>query len=157
LTAQMQSQLVAELKGALAAEGPAGAIGVCHHVAPMVAAGLAEDNGWRVGRTALRIRNPANAPTGDERGILLGYMARQAGGQDPSSMETIRIVTEADGRQFVHYMKAIPMGEPCLACHGTEIESAVKDRVAELYPDDQATGFAVGDIRGAFTLYKPIN
>ncbi|MGO9473894.1 MAG: DUF3365 domain-containing protein [Rhodomicrobium sp.] len=32
----------------------------------------------------------------------------------------------------------------------------MKAKLAELYPNDQAIGFKVGDIRGAFTLSKPV-
>jgi hypothetical protein len=28
--------------------------------------------------------------------------------------------------------------------------------IRDLYPEDQATGFSPGDIRGAFTILKPL-
>ena len=35
-------------------------------------------------------------------------------------------------------------------------EAAARAKLAELYPADRATGFQAGDIRGAFTLSKPL-
>ncbi len=49
-------------------------------------------------------------------------------------------------------MKAIPLQEGCLGCHGSEIKPAIAAALNEKYPNDQATGYSVGDIRGAFTL-----
>jgi hypothetical protein len=49
-------------------------------------------------------------------------------------------------------MKAIPTAELCTTCHGSNLDPAIAARLAELYPADRATRFAVGDIRGAFTI-----
>jgi hypothetical protein len=38
----------------------------------------------------------------------------------------------------------------CLQCHGANIAPPVAAKLAELYPEDQATGFAAGDFRGLF-------
>ena len=53
-------------------------------------------------------------------------------------------------------MKAIPPAGLCLACHGEQLDSVVKARLETLYPDDQALGYRVGDIRGAFTITQPL-
>ena len=54
-------------------------------------------------------------------------------------------------------MKAIPTAELCLACHGTKIDPVVAAKLTELYPRDQARGYKVGDIRGAFTFIEPLS
>jgi len=49
--------------------------------------------------------------------------------------------------------KAIPTAaEPCLMCHGSGLDPALKAEIERLYPDDQATGFKAGELRGAFTV-----
>jgi hypothetical protein len=49
--------------------------------------------------------------------------------------------------------KAIPTAaEPCLMCHGSGLDPALKAEIERLYPDDQATGFKAGERRGAFTV-----
>jgi hypothetical protein len=46
----------------------------------------------------------------------------------------------------------IRVGEMCLQCHGERAEIGEKTlaRIEELYPEDSATGFAAGDLRGWF-------
>ena len=53
------------------------------------------------------------------------------------------------------YVEPITVQPLCLACHGSEIVPDVADRISELYPEDRATGFAVGDLRGVFWVEFP--
>ena len=49
----------------------------------------------------------------------------------------------------------ISIGNPlCLTCHGEAdaLPPAIRDRLAESYPDDRAVGYAEGDLRGAFVV-----
>lgn len=152
---QLRSEMMTLLQETMKAEGPAGATGVCRHLAPQISERIEAETGWTIRRTALRARNPANAPREEEKGVLLSFLARNLAGQSPAQLETIRLI-ERDGEPTVHYMRAIPTMEPCLACHGEKLTPEVAAAIAENYPDDQATGFKVGDIRGAFSLYKPL-
>lgn len=52
------------------------------------------------------------------------------------------------------YMKAIPTDKVCLACHGTKVDSTLREAINNKYPQDRAVGFTLEDIRGAFTLSK---
>jgi hypothetical protein len=54
-------------------------------------------------------------------------------------------------------MKAIPTAELCITCHGSNLDPAIAATLAEFYPADRATRFAVGDIRGAFTIEQPMS
>ena len=63
---------------------------------------------------------------------------------------------ENDGKKNFRFMKAIPTGEVCLKCHGSEMKPGIKAKLQELYPNDKATGFKLGDIRGAFTITQPM-
>lgn len=60
-------------------------------------------------------------------------------------------VEEQGGAAF-RYMRAIPTGGVCLACHGSDIAPEVKAAIAAAYPQDQATGFKMGQLRGAFSI-----
>jgi len=40
----------------------------------------------------------------------------------------------------------------CLACHGDNIAPEVTAAIRAHYPEDQATGFATGQLRGAFSI-----
>lgn len=144
------------LKAAVAEDGFAHAIGVCHQAAPEIAEAVSAESGWRVGRTALRLRNPENAPSAAERAVLEDFLRRAEAGEDIAKMEHTAEI-QRDGRRMLHYMKAIPVGEVCTTCHGQSVEPALLARIRQSYPADQATGFALGDLRGAFTLYKPLD
>jgi hypothetical protein len=53
-------------------------------------------------------------------------------------------------------MKAIPTAAVCLVCHGETVEGALGEKIKALYPQDRATGYRLGDIRGAFTITQPL-
>ncbi len=72
-------------------------------------------------------------------------------GEPMATMEA----TSYDGEYF-RYMKAIPMQGQCAACHGGRVNPELYQTIHALYPQDQATGFHVGDMRGAFTITIPI-
>ena len=46
----------------------------------------------------------------------------------------------------------------CLKCHGAQatLSPAVKEKLSALYPQDKATGYSLGQIRGAMTIRKPL-
>ena len=62
-----------------------------------------------------------------------------------------------NGRQVFRYMKAIPTAPICVTCYGADIDADLAAELDRLYPTDQARGFAVGDIRGAFTVRKALD
>lgn len=157
LIKQFATQLKGELVAAMKAGGPTNAISVCKDKAPAIAASLSEQSGWDVARTSLKTRNPNNAPDDWERAVMEQFEADKAAGKDPKTLAKAEVV-EADGGKTFRFMKAIPTGEVCLACHGGDnVKPEVEAKLAELYPQDTARGFSVGDIRGAFTLSKPLN
>jgi hypothetical protein len=80
-----------------------------------------------------------------------------AAGEDPAGLEFAE-VSELDGRRVVRFMKAIPMKEFCLRCHGDPagMKPELKGTIAKLYPDDAAVGFKAGDLRGAFSVTRPL-
>jgi hypothetical protein len=155
LVAEFGGELKGQLQEALAKGGPAQAIQVCSKIAPEVSARLSERTGWRVGRTALRVRNDVNKPQAWERAVLEDFERRKASGEDPRKMEHYEIV-EDSGKKYFRYMKAIPMGAPCLACHGKKIAGDLTQLLDAHYPEDQARGFSIGEIRGAFTVTQTI-
>jgi hypothetical protein len=155
IVAKFAGKLKGELVTAMKAGGPVKAIEVCKVVAPAIAGDVSTD-GWTVKRTSLKLRNAKAAPDAWEKQTLEKFEAEKAKGADVTKLERSEIV-DAGGVRTFRYMKAIPTAEkPCLACHGGSIAGPVKAKLAELYPQDKATGFKAGDIRGAFTLSKPL-
>ena len=145
--------LQAELKLAMKEGGPVNAIGVCNTKAPPITQAIAMEQGLKLSRVSLRNRNPANAPEDWQMAVLQSFENRKDEGEDPASLSWHEIAN-VDGRQQFRFMKAIPTAPLCLQCHGSAITQEVEARLNELYPQDQATGFEAGDIRGAFVVTR---
>lgn len=153
-SAQLGSRLVSTLREALASRGPMGGVEVCKIRAPEIAARISGDR-FDVGRTALRVRNPDNAPDAWEKSVLERFANSMSLGADSDDKQPVleewRVEMTEEGR-VGRYMKAIPTGPQCVVCHGETVAPALAETIQRLYPDDQATGFAPGDLRGAFTV-----
>jgi len=148
----LKEQLVAAIK----AGGPIAAVAVCRTIAPAISEDKSRTYGIKVGRTALKVRNRDNAPDAFERRVLEEFVRRIDSGADPAGLEHAEMVTEG-GETLFRYMKAIPTAaEPCLACHGPSLKPELRAEILRLYPDDQATAFSVGDLRGAFTVTQKV-
>jgi hypothetical protein len=145
----------AELRGALQAAmeqgGALAAIQVCHEEAPLIARQAAETSGAEVGRTSTKVRNPANQPDPHQRAVLAEFAERLAAG--PADPPPERLDVLEDGR--VRYMSAIVIQPPCLACHGESLAAPVAEAIDARYPEDEARGYALGDLRGAFSITWP--
>ena len=154
LAMQLGGQLKAELTKAIAEGGPMAAINVCYLRAPEIAAQLSQASGARVGRTALRVRNPSNAPDDLERTVLEQFAADLGSGPIDRPLEAVFEIRRGDAVER-RYMRAIPTDALCLTCHGKTIAPELAAAIARDYPKDQATGFEQGQLRGAFSVVWP--
>lgn len=137
-----------ELKAALVEgmqQGPAEAIGACRMEAPKIAESLSVD-GVAVGRTSHRLRNPTNTGPLWAEGLLDSYLS------EDSKLKPF-IARLEDGR--IGYAEPIMVQPLCLACHGETLAPEIRLQIDELYPEDAATGFKVGDLRGIFWAEFP--
>jgi hypothetical protein len=152
LAEQFIGQLKPQLKQGIAAGGPAGAIEVCAHVAPRIADTLAAQSGWRVRRVSLKSRNASRAvPDTWERSVLETFDQRQQAGENAASLVHSEI---ASGRY--RYMQAQAVAPLCLNCHGEALSEPVRAVLSEYYPDDWATGYRPGQVRGAISLSRDL-
>jgi len=136
----MFGALLGRLGEAMAEGGPGPAIDVCRVDAPRIAGEVAEARDLRIGRTSFKLRNPANAaPAWVEPAVL----ARRA--------TPARYVAD-DGT--IGVLEPIMTLASCLACHGAadQLAPGVPEALAVAYPDDRATGFEAGDLRGWFWM-----
>jgi hypothetical protein len=140
-----KSELMAALTTAVTRD-PVEAIGVCMVKAPQIATEIAQGNGVRVGRTSHKLRNPANSPSGWNHRWLRHYL-ENPDDQDPHA--------EYIGPETIGYVEPIFVKPMCLTCHGQTIAPEIEEKIAELYPKDQARGFEAGDFRGIFWLEMP--
>jgi hypothetical protein len=150
-------KLGGELKAAVAASGPEGAIGVCKERAPQIAADVSKQFGFDVKRVSPKNRNPAGAPDAWEAEAQAGLEKRLAAGEKPETLDTWQIVSTPSGKQF-RYAKALPVQQLCLTCHGdpASIPDGVKARLAAEYPHDKAIGYAPGMVRGIVSVKRAL-
>lgn len=138
----MFTSLKGRLMEVAGSDGPAAAIEVCSKEAPQIAEETSQEHGVTIGRTSFRLRNKDNAPPTWAAQLVADRVAEPTyltKGGKLAALLPIRIQAQ------------------CLMCHGSDdiIPSEVKDALAEHYPDDQATGFKDGDLRGWFHVEVP--
>jgi hypothetical protein len=131
-------KLSGRLMEVIGSQGPAAAIAVCKSEAPQIAESVGQQEGVKIGRTALKLRNPANQPPAWAASLL------------DESQDQPKFLTLQDGRAAA--LLPIKLKALCLMCHGPEdqIMPQIKNQLVTLYPDDRATGFQEGDLRGWF-------
>lgn len=159
LSDQLVQQVRGELVKSMETSGPLRSIIVCKYTVPEISSALSRKSGARVTRVALSARNPVlGGPDAWERKVLTEFDARVEAGEKADGLERAEIVAEGAQRYF-RYMRALPMAPLCLACHGPadQIAPAVKAQLAAEYPMDRATGYRLGQVRGAVTVKRPLD
>lgn len=152
VTTQYQDELKTALLSAIESGGPKKGVEVCKERAINIAQEVSEESGWQVSRVSLKARNTKNQPSEHEREILEQFEMSVADGKSTQAMEWWQSKSE---QQI--YMKAITTGGLCLTCHGENVDPELKEVILNNYPRDTATGFKLGDIRGAFVLKRSTN
>lgn len=155
ITKAFAGALKKELMKAMKAGGPINALEVCNTEAMTITKQAAIDHNAMVTRVSLKNRNPANVPNEWQKLVLEDFDARAAKGEDIKSMAFKKIVEE-DGKKTLRFMKAVPAEAVCLGCHGTNIDMKLQTKLTELYPDDKATGYSEGQVRGAVVVIKEL-
>jgi cytochrome c553 len=124
------------------------AIEVCQKKVPELT-GMLSNKNTIIRRTALKVRNPANAADDLEKSELAFYHKLFEAGDSIKP----KLVAEHSGK--VHYFKPIKIQPLCLNCHGVEGENIAPATLAILnktYPNDQAKGYKTGDLRGLWHI-----
>lgn len=145
--------LKSALQAAIKSGGLAHGVEICNLDAPGIADAAADAAGFEVGRTSLKVRNPNNAPDSWEAAELAALESALADGADPATIESIARVEGANPGW--RYLRPIMTDGVCLGCHGDSIDPSVEAVIAARYPNDLATGFKLGDMHGAFTVFIP--
>lgn len=151
---QLATTLGGELKKAKKSGGVTAAITVCNTKAGPLTEMVNSQSEWEISRTSLKLRNPKNAPDEWEKAALESFEKKANIGANLEILAFSQVVVDDEGRRVFRMMKAIAVGEQCLACHGSKIKPELSEHLEKLYPEDQATGFSQGGLRGAFSLKK---
>jgi len=146
----LAQNLAGRLKEELEAGGPAAAVEVCSQVAQEMAAEHST-GGLTVRRVSRKVRNPADRPDPWERQQLerLAELHRR----EELPEEVVEVLQE-DDRRTLRYLWPIVLQPMCLQCHGdpTTFDPATRQLLEERYPEDEAVGYEVGDLRGAVSV-----
>lgn len=144
--------MIKTLQEKVTKEGAAAAVAFCKEFVPSygkektgewAAKAKAElgASGFRFRRVSVKNRNPLNAASAQQAEILQQW---QSGQIKPAFYQ-------AEGKFYT--MHPIKVAQPlCLSCHGDAATLGKKAgaEIARLYPQDKATGYRLGDLRGAF-------
>jgi FtsP/CotA-like multicopper oxidase with cupredoxin domain len=139
---ELATNLRQALQSAMQTGGPAAAIEVCATRAPAIAQEAGARHRARVGRSSHKLRNTSNTAP-DWVGL---WLDRQASGPAAGAQG----VSEVSG-STARFLRPIAIEAVCLTCHGAPagMPAPLRDALAARYPNDRATGYAVGDLRGA--------
>lgn len=152
---RISNELMDTVRGLLLEEiqkgGFTGAVRVCSELAQEMTNRFSTQTGHTVRRVSLRYRNPKNIPDAYETRRLqeLDRLNREK-----RLPEEIFEVVEEGGVKYFRYLKPLTLAPLCLTCHCPKenIPSEVLAILKEKYPEDRATGFLVGDLRGAISV-----
>lgn len=144
---ELGKRLKGELKQAMEGGGVPEAINVCASRAQALTEEVARETGVRVGRASLKTRNPKNVPPGWVSDWLSAH-------KDTRKARGVEGLSDPKRGRILIPLTVAPL---CVTCHGPEESLApeVKQVLADRYPDDRATGYEVGDLRGALWAEAP--
>lgn len=144
-----QMVLASRLKEVVQEEGIAQALKYCNVNAYPIVDSLEDAYHIKVKRASFKTRNPGDTPSKMEGSIIDDYIQEIGNGITPE----VKTILDDEN---VHYFKPIIISaELCLKCHGligSDILEENYEIIKELYPDDNATGHNLGDLRGIWSI-----
>ena len=98
----------------------------------------------KVRRTALKVRNnKVNAPDATDKKIMEQFEKEIAEKKlTPKSIEVVKV------GDTTRIYKPLVTKKMCLKCHGSDLSPKIADAIKSAYPNDKATGFKEGSLRG---------
>jgi hypothetical protein len=134
---------------ALEAGGVEHAVEYCNLQASPLIDSLSKSYQARIFRVSDKYRNPANKPDSLDMSILSIYRNQVKEGQE------LQPHLEVSGDQVIYYAPILILNPVCLQCHGepgSTMEQSSRDFIKSKYPDDKATGYKLGDLRGVWKI-----
>ncbi len=127
-------------------------VNFCHDNALKLTDSMSRVYNVKIKRSSHKLRNPHNAPDSLEKEILDNYFAKKQQGDKLSP------IVKKDTTGKIHFYAPIIIKKDCLKCHGEpgkDIPEPIYKLIKEKYPQDQATGFKIGDLRGIWDITFP--
>ncbi|MFK8042359.1 DUF3365 domain-containing protein [Congregibacter sp.] len=146
-----KKELGGQLQQAMANGGPTTAVEFCNENALTITRSLSEQTGAEVSRVSDRPRNPKNQAAKAE----LAYIAEAK--LLLAANEPVKpLITDKDDHAVGFY--PIVTNGLCLQCHGqegTDISADTLKIIDARYPNDEATGYSLNELRGVFVVSMP--
>lgn len=114
---------------------------------------MAGRHGVGIRRITHKPRNPADTADPGELAVLRQFEAGIVGTNPPPP-----IVTRGAGDRVTFFAPILLNNPTCLQCHGeagSDIAPGTLAAIQRHYPRDQATGFRLGQLRGAWRIDLP--
>lgn len=150
ISSAAQKALGSQLKKAIVENGPRHAVQFCNTAAYPILDTLTTDFNVLIRRASHKVRNPKDEPIGPEKEILERFSDQLMKGEE------LEPVVEVLNEKQMLYAKPILLNNPlCLNCHGevgTQILDDTHELIQELYPEDDATGHKMGELRGIWSI-----
>ncbi len=147
LSAALLQKLGGELKNQMQTSGPLGALRFCSQNALSLTDQIAKESKTSIRRVSTLYRNPFNQPTPQEAALLNEWSALIKAGQP---LPPHKLLSSTD-KTVTYYKPILINNEACLKCHGN-VEGELAKAIKESYPEDKATGYKMGDLRGMIAI-----
>lgn len=149
--------LSSNLLGAIQTGGISNALPFCSAAAKPLASSVATRRGVLIRRFTHKPRNPAGRADAVEAEVLNGFESLMAasGTTNPPPPWATNLVAG----QATFFAPIVLNRELCLKCHGDPDKDIAPGDLAiirRLYPADEATGFRLGQLRGAWRIDIPL-
>lgn len=144
--------LSSNLKNAIEEGGIEHALQFCNVEAIPLTDSLSSYHDVSIRRATHKPRNPYNTADSLEANAIKQYIDNMESGK------SLQPVTYADENRITFHAPITITNQLCLNCHGKVNEDIAEEhlvKIQELYPNDQATGFEMGDLRGVWTVRFP--
>lgn len=145
-----QQTLAKNLQQAIQRGGVAEAIRFCNLAAMPLTDSLSRTYNVQIKRASLRVRNPKDTPTPQEEEILNDYQQKLAQNHSISPQ-----IHELDEEHLLYTKPILINNALCLNCHGEvgkEVTEEAHALIREKYPNDNATGHQMGELRGMWSV-----
>ncbi|MFH5834029.1 DUF3365 domain-containing protein [Halalkalibaculum sp. DA3122] len=144
--------LSSNLQQAMAEGGVENALRFCNIEAMPLTDSLSTHFDIELRRASHRPRNPSNRADSLELQTIQQYLSEIEAGRD------LKPVIYTSGSTISYHAPIRIAGPLCLNCHGqpaTDIAKPDLQVIRELYPEDEATGFSLGELRGIWSIRFP--
>ena len=139
-------------------KGVTGAISVYSEAAPAMLRDIRQKTGWDIRRVSLKARNAATGtPDAWEARQLAEFNIQVAEGGRADQLEVSEIVTGSDGKRTFRYRRRCPWAKSVSSATARpRRRRRAQGRAGARLPADRATGYSLGQVRGALSVKRPL-